>query len=411
MRRLAVQEPACRGDDAVAALFLHAGQAAQKFVGHVLAETGLAELGAVDGEQLAAQNCRLLRKGAAVLPDELEAGDGHVVDLAEVVIEARHLQPVPLRVDHAPPRKIVDGRAPQHRFLAAGIHRDVAADAASIRRGRIDGEREAFTLGGLADAPGDHPGLGEQHRALDFGARQPRPFNGSEPLEFLGIDHRGPGRERHGAARVTGAAAPRDHGEAERTALAHQVGNLRLGIGGEHQEGQLDAPVGRIRDVSNPGIAVEVDVVGPGVLVERAPRPLAQCDHLRKVSFETIHGGARGRHELRHLGRAVFGGGIAALLHFAQAVVQGFDELGAAFGIVDQIVLQERVTVHHPDVAQHLVEHARRPPGAPLGAQLLEQLPRRRAEQSNHDLTIGKRGVVVRDLAQPRRRAVRCRVG
>jgi hypothetical protein len=99
--------------------------------------------------------------------------------------------------------------------------------------------------------------------------------------------------------------------------------------------------------------------------------------------------------------------GIAALLHLAQPVVQGLDELGAALGIVDQIVLQEGVPIHHPDVAQHLVEHARRPPGAPFGTQLAEQLPRRLAEQPDHDLAIGKRGVVVRDLAQPRQAAVR----
>jgi hypothetical protein len=54
------------------------------------------------------------------------------VDFAEVVIEAGHLEPVPLRIDHPPPREIVDGRAPEHRFLAAGIHCDVAADAAGV---------------------------------------------------------------------------------------------------------------------------------------------------------------------------------------------------------------------------------------------------------------------------------------
>ena len=112
-------------------------------------------------------------------------------------------------------------------------------------------------------------------------------------------------------------------------------------------------------------------------LCERAPCPLAQCDHVRKVSGESIHGGARGREQLRDLGRAALLGGIAALLDFAQPVVQGLDELRAALRIVDQVVLQERVAIHHPDIAQYLVQHARRAAGAPLRAQLVEQLPRR----------------------------------
>ncbi len=151
--------------------------------------------------------------------------------------------------------------------------------------------------------------------------------------------------------------------------------NLRLGIGREHQERQLDPPVGRVRDVSDPGIGVEADVVGARVLEQRAPRPLAQCDHVREMSGEALHGGARGRQQLRDLGRAALVGGIAALLHFTQPVVQGLDELGAALRIVDQVVLQEGVPIHHPDVAQHFVQHARRSAGAPLRAQLVEQLP------------------------------------
>ena len=145
--------------------------------------------------------------------------------------------------------------------------------------------------------------------------------------------------------------------------------------GVEHQERQLDPPVGRVGDVRDPGVGVEADVVGARVLEQRAPRPLAQCDHVREMSGEAIHGGARGRQQLRDLGRAALVGGVAALLHFAQPVVQGLDELGAALRIVDQVVLQEGIAIHHPDVAQHLVQHARRAAGAPLGAQLVEQLP------------------------------------
>ena len=52
----------------------------------------------------------------------------------------------------------------------------------------------------------------------------------------------------------------------------------------------------------------------------------------------------------------------------------------------------------------HLAEQ-----GAALRPQLVEQLPCGLAEQTNRDLAIGERGVVVGNLAQPRRGAWRRR--
>ncbi len=79
----AVQDEARRGDDAVAAFLLDAGQAGQELVGHVLAQPGLAESAAGDGQYL-----RLAERRLAVL---VEAADAElralrVVDLAEVVV-------------------------------------------------------------------------------------------------------------------------------------------------------------------------------------------------------------------------------------------------------------------------------------------------------------------------------------
>jgi hypothetical protein len=51
------------------------------------------------------------------------------VDLAEVVLLAGHFQHVPAGIDHPPPGQIVERRSPEHGFLAAGVHGDVAADA------------------------------------------------------------------------------------------------------------------------------------------------------------------------------------------------------------------------------------------------------------------------------------------
>ena len=255
---------------------------------------------------------------------------GDVVDLAEVVIEARHLEPVAFRIDHAPPGEIVDGRAPQHRFLAAGIHRNVAADAARRRprsdRPRTRGPRAPrASLTRRVTTPASVNIVG----ARDVGARQRIRSTAPRPSSFSVLITARPGRERHGAARVTRAAAARNHGEAELDALAHQVRNLRLGIGGEHQERQLDPPIGRVRDVSDPGIGVEAHVVGARVLAA-ARGALAcavrSCPESAAAKRSTAARAADSSCETLGERRSVRG--IAALLHFAQPVVQSLDELG-----------------------------------------------------------------------------------
>ena len=92
----------------------------------------------------------------------------------------------------------------------------------------------------------------------------------------------------------------------------------------------------------------------------------------------------------------------AARLDLLEARLQAAEELAPRAPARDQPVLEVRIAPHRPDLAQHLVEHARRAPGAPLGAQLRDQRPALGAEQAQHDLAVGERGVVVRDLAQPR---------
>lgn len=153
----AVQDPARAGDDAVAAFLLHAGQAGQELVGDVLAEAFLAELAAFDGERLGAQ--RLAAHGrVAVEPLQLEGGDRRVVDLAQVVVQARDFEPVAVRIDHAPPGQVVQRGAPQHGLLAARVHGDVAADARGVDRGRVHREDETGALGGLRHAARHHAG-------------------------------------------------------------------------------------------------------------------------------------------------------------------------------------------------------------------------------------------------------------
>jgi hypothetical protein len=104
--------------------------------------------------------------------------------------------------------------------------------------------------------------------------------------------------------------------------------------------------------------------------------------------------------------------GITPPLHFVQAMMQGLDQQPPAARILDEVVLQVRITLHDPDVAQHFVQHARRTSGAALAAQLVQDAPGRRAEQTQDDLAIGERRVVVWNLAQAHEgRNCRRRVG
>ena len=76
------------------------------------------------------------------------------------------------------------------------------------------------------------------------------------------------------------------------------------------------------------------------------------------------------------------------------------DEQRTALAITEQVVLQIRIARNHPDVAEHFVQHARRPAGAALAAQLVEHFPHRGAEQADHDLAVGERRIVIRNFPQ-----------
>src|SRR5690606_18924510 len=88
------------------------------------------------------------------------------------------------------------------------------------------------------------------------------------------------------------------------------------------------------------------------------------------------------------------------LLDLAEAVVQGLHQQAPPLRVVEQVVLQVGIAPDHPDVAEHLVEHPRRSPGASFAPQFADDAPALGAEQAGDDLPIGERRVVVRDLAQ-----------
>jgi hypothetical protein len=150
--------------------------------------------------------------------------------------------------------------------------------------------------------------------------------------------------------------------------------------------------------------AVELDVVLGRVLAEHLGRPFAQVVGVAELRREGLDGARRRLQQLAHVAvalRVVIG--RAALLDLVQAVVQGLDQHRAAARVVEQVILQVRVALNHPDVAQHLVQHAGRAAGLALFAQLVQHLPGAGAQQADDDFPVGKRGVVVRNLAQTRR--------
>jgi hypothetical protein len=286
-------------------------------------------------------------------------------------------------------------------FFAARVHGHVAADARGLGGRGVDREHVAGALGGVGHALGDDAGFGPDggHGVVEAGQRNQLDLG--HGLELLGVDdHALPG-ERDRAAGVAGAAAARDDGEAQLDAALDEQGHLGLGVRAQHHEGIFDAPVGGVGDVRDAREAVELDVVLGREAAQYARGLAAQGRHVAKGGVEGRDGLADKAREFAHelVARQVAVGG-AALLDFGQAVPERIDQLAAAARVVEQVVDEVGVALDHPDVAEHFVEHARRPAGAALGAQGLEQFPAALAQQADHDLSIGKAGVVIGDLAQ-----------
>ena len=78
--------------------------------------------------------------------------------------------------------------------------------------------------------------------------------------------------------------------------------------------------------------------------------------------------------------------------------MQRINQCAAPFAVVQQVVLQIRVARHHPDVAQHLVEHLRGAAGAAFRTQGVDDVPCFVSQQSQDDFAVGKRGVVIGDF-------------
>ena len=220
--------------------------------------------------------------------------------------------------------------------------------------------------------------------------------------------HRRPRRERHRAAGVARAAAARNDGQSRvrcRRAPGPAISASVSGV--STTNGILDAPVGGVGDVRDARVGIEPDVV-----LARVPRPsdrgarLAHLGEFRKSPVESPHRVARRpTSELRRALSPRRRHPVGSARRFSTSCRRWCSasiSCRAALRVVEQIVLQVGFASHHPDVAEHLVQHARRAAGAPLGAQLIEQVPRLLAQQPYDDFTVRERGVVVGDLPQSR---------
>nr|GEU28526.1 hypothetical protein [Tanacetum cinerariifolium] len=404
-----VQDPAAGRDQAVRALFLDARQAGQEFVGHVLAQAFLAEGAAGDFQDLGLERRAFgLAACGRVGPLELETGQRRIVDFRQVVVEPRDVEPVAVRVHHAPRGQVVERRAPQHGLLAACVHGDIAADARRVRRGGIDRKHEARFLGRFRHFIGDHAGARVDGRVFLLQARQHLHFHRAHVEQFFRVDHGRHGRQGNRAARVAGAAAARDDGQSQLDTAFDQAGHLLFGVGREHDKRVLDAPVGGVGHVRHALHAVETDIVLFRVAAQHLVGALAQVVDLLEFLAEVGHGLAGRTQQLGHVGAALARGLVVAalvhrqapLVHLGQAVMQRGDQFLAPLGVVQHIVLQVRIAAHRPDVAQHFVQHASRAAGLARAAQRIQQRPRLLPQQPDDDLAIGKRRVVVWDFPQ-----------
>ena len=220
-------------------------------------------------------SCRRRRSAAA-----RSVRDIGVVDLARgcgPAARPRATRPRGVTMRHA--GQVVERGAPQHGLLAAGVHRDVAADAARPRprsgRPRTRGRpRSAASITRWVTTPASVADRG--HRLPDAGqlaATRPRSCASSFSVLMTALL---PG-QRHRAAGVAGAAAARDDGQAELDAARAPAPAISASLSGVsttngYSTRQSVASV----TCETRAQAVELDVVARGDAAQQALARLAR---------------------------------------------------------------------------------------------------------------------------------------
>ncbi len=154
--------------------------------------------------------------------------------------------------------------------------------------------------------------------------------------------------------------------------------------------------------MAHAGEAIELDVVLGRQARQRAAHLAAQLRDLVKGGVELGDGLRCGLEQLAHQGvGAASSSGVRRFCTSPRRCSSACTRL-ARSGSSSRSSWTVRVALHHPDVAHHLVEHARaeRPRGA-LQAQLLATLSRRRSPSRRMVISRSENaGVVVGNLAQ-----------
>ena len=390
--------------------FCTPGQAAEELVGDVLAEPFLAERRARDLERLGALERLAARRRSSAARSARPATSWILPRLwsRRVDLEPRRRRASPCATRRGC-RAPCPTAPPSCRRRSSRCCRRCTTPRPTSDRPRT----RAGALGRLGHALRDDAGLGADRRHRRRRRRAARSIStaliaSSFSVLMTALDQ----RERHRAAGVAGAAAARNDRQAELDAAGAPAPPSPASVSGSsttngYSTRQSVASV----TCETRAQAVEADVVlrGDACRAARSVR-LRSCRdgvELRRRTPSTAARAASSRladHRASRRARRRAGVRAASRSRRSRWCSASISRRAPA-RVVEQVVLQVRVALHDPDVAQHLVEHARRAPGAALVAQRLERVPGRAPEQPDDDLAIGERRVVVGNLAQARRGA------
>ena len=232
------------GDNAVRAFLLHAGKAAKRLVGNVLAKAGQPELVAGQGNHVPDTAAHVLYR---------EDGRIAVHNLMPGMVFPFHRDDFACRRHHAPPEQVVYGGAVFKGHGAAGVLGDVAAYGRSQLGSGINREEGACLADGLLDVLRDAPCLA--------GNCQPLKINGLYMIHPGQADNDCPFAGRNGAACHARAAAAGNKGKFKLVGKLDELRHLFRGIRLDNHERQLHAQVRGIGCRGNNGGRIRQDAV------------------------------------------------------------------------------------------------------------------------------------------------------
>jgi len=146
--------------------------------------------------------------------------------------------------------------------------------------------------------------------------------------------------------------------------------------------------------VRHPGQPAKIHIVPAGNWSQRLHALLAQLVVAFEAGGELLHGVMCRLQQLQRLGVVV-----GSQFKLVKAMLERGEQGVTASHIRLQVILQIGVSGSHPHVAQHLEQHAGRASCAPAAAKLLDQPPHLLPKETDHNLPVGKGGVIEGYLA------------